>query len=188
MESFLSSRVIHCLSLVDGYETALFDSLVELNTELAANYPTIAPISVQLLNSTLWDEVYPHLKRNMPGVCPDDTDQHPDLSSKRLLILCDEGHPFVNDARNDNPRAHWGIGVPCKFSVAWVDNKYLWWHEALHLFNAKDCYNKFGINKCPEVHCVMQASPTYQSCGGRLHLCSKNVRRLSNEGLSATGD
>ena len=116
--------------------------------------------------------------RNMPGVVTEDSEQHPVLHEMKLLLLVPEDHSFVKTAREDNPRAHWGIGVPCRFSVAWVDNRFLWWHEALHLFNAKDCYNKFGINKCPELRCVMQASPTHESCGGRLHLCSKNIRRI----------
>ncbi len=153
--------------------------MAELGNQLADHYSEIPPIAAELMPADLIDEIPAHLSRNMPGVVTDDCDQHPALSGMRLLILVSEDHPFVDTARADNPRAHWGLGVPCKFSVAWVDNKYLWWHEALHLFNAKDCYNKFGINKCPEQRCVMQASPTHRSCGGRLHLCSKNVHRLS---------
>lgn len=149
-----------------------------LAEQLETHYPSIPRFNTLPLEAT-YDSVFDHLRRNMPGVNTDPEDQDKELLGKRLFVLCPDDHPFVVDARAENPLAHWGIAVPMCFSVAWVDNHFLWWHEALHLFNAKDCYNKFGINKCPENRCVMQASPTRYSCGGRLHLCTKNQKRLS---------
>ena len=76
---------------------------------------------------------------------------------------------------------NWHIGalaIPCLFAIAWEPNEYLLWHETLHLMNAKDCYNKFGINKCPDPRCIMRRAPSRINCGDRLTLCSKNVKRI----------
>ena len=157
----------------------LHDTIVELGRQLEVHYPSIPAICCKHLDSELAENLSDYLLQCLSGRLVDDKDEPAEYAQKRLMILCAEDHPFVQMAQEDNPRAHWGIAVPRQFSVAWVNNKYLWWHEALHLFNAKDCYNRFGINKCQQPHCVMQASPTVHSCGGRLHLCSKNIRRLS---------
>ena len=175
----LEDRTVHCCSLKPGHTEALLSSVAELGDQLNSFYPKAGTVRPALLAEGLADQLTAHLCRNMPGVVTDDKDHHPSLQNRRLLILMPESHPFVSLAREDNPRAHWGVAVPGRFSVAWVNNKYLWWHETLHLFNAKDCYNKFGINKCREPRCVMQASPTEEACEGRLYLCSKNVHRLS---------
>lgn len=175
----MALRTIHCCSLPKGCLERLLSAVDELNAQLSQYYPEVPGIAGEPLAAELTSSVDSHLLRNMPGDATDDEDQHPDLQGKRLLILLPEEHPFVGIARQDNPQAVWGIAVPGRFSVAWVDNKYLWWHEALHLLNAKDCYNKFGIHKCREARCIMQAAPTHGSCGGRLHLCSKNLRRIA---------
>ncbi len=166
--------------MLPGYDDILVESLCELATELRRYYLAIPAIDVAPLNAAD-DVVLSHMKRNLPGSFRTDSDISEELSSKRLFVLCPAGHPFVETARQENPLAHWGIAVPMCFSAAWVDNPYLWWHEALHLFNAKDCYNKFGINKCRDSRCIMQVSPTETTCGGRLYLCSKNQRRIARE-------
>lgn len=178
--TLIATSSIHYCSLVPEYSEALTKAMAELGRQLRAYYPAIGPIGAIPLPPELVDEVPAHLLRNLPGTVTPDEQQHPSLHCMKLLALCGADHPFVEVARRHNPRAHWGIAVPRRFAVAWVDNPYLWWHEALHLFNAKDCYNRFGINKCPERRCIMQASPLAETCGGRLHLCSKNARRIAN--------
>lgn len=138
----------------------------------------IPTFSVQPLDCSE-QSILAHLEQCLPGRSSETPSV--DFDSKRIFVLCLSDHPFVELAREENRLAAWGIAVPMRISVAWVENPFLWWHEALHLFNAKDCYNKFGINKCKEPRCVMQASPTTESCGGRLYLCSKNQRRIATE-------
>lgn len=169
--------------MLPEYRDALLESLARLAEELATHYPTIPTFNVAVLDEPE-EGIVEHLEQSMPGRRFDRSDSDTELSRKRIFLLCDGDHPFVQVAQRDNPLAHWGIAVPMCFSVAWVNNPYLWWHEALHLFNAKDCYNKFGIHKCPDPRCVMQASPTLATCGGRLHLCSKNQRRLAQDPLT----
>ncbi len=50
--------------------------------------------------------------------------------------------------------------------------------------NAKDCYNKFGINKCPVPQCIMRRAPSRLNCGENLALCSKNVKRIQQYALT----
>jgi hypothetical protein len=171
------ARRIDWCCLVPGYESAVADALAELARELAARYPAIPSFDAQTLPRTLQGGLEQHLIEAVSAAWLEGAPPGP-LSARRLFVLCDPDHPVVAAARRDNPRAHWGVSLACQVAVAWVDNKYLWWHEALHLFNAKDCYNRFGIHKCRERHCVMQSSPGETACGGRLYLCSKNVARL----------
>ena len=177
---FLTRRIIHCCSLIPAYRNAVVDSLNELADELATHYPAIPGFDVVLLDEPE-ETIVRHLEQSMPSMRFGPSLDDSDLAQKRVFVLCDFAHPFIDNARSENPRAHWGIAVPMRFAVAWVNNPFLWWHEALHLFNAKDCYNKFGINKCRNSRCVMQASPTRFTCGDRLHLCSKNQRRLGQD-------
>ncbi len=176
----LYPRLIHCCSLDSDHTDQLIDAVTELAVELQHHYPQIPPLAAVPLTGVSAELLFDHLCRNMPGGPPDFTD-HPQIAGRRLLVHCPAQHPFVRVAQAENPLARWGIGVPRRFAVVWVENKYLWWHEALHLFNAKDCYNQFGIHKCPEPRCIMQAAPTAESCDRRLYLCSKNVRRLQEE-------
>ena len=178
----MTQRTIYCRSLVPSRLDELTDVLRSLASQLEVHYPTIPRFDVEPIEE-MEDRVIGHLHRSMSEPYADPDEHDASLLGKRIFVLCSEDHPFVRAARDENPRAHWGIAVPMTFSVAWVHNHFLWWHEALHLFNAKDCYNKFGINKCPEDRCVMQASPTRESCGGRLHLCSKNQKRLIRDPL-----
>jgi hypothetical protein len=172
-------RTIEFVSLISGFDPRLESALTELSEQLESTSPSIPSFTVRRWDRDARDE----LMERLTDLLRIRSSGEPviGLTNSRLFVLCDERHPFVAAAREENPRAHWGIAFPRRYAVAWVGNKYLWWHEALHLFNAKDCYNKFGINKCREPYCVMQASPTQHSCGGRLYLCSKNVRRIADD-------
>ena len=104
------------------------------------------------------------------------------FQSKTIFIFCDGDEDFSQAYQAHNELAHWGVAIPCTLAIAWEPNKYLIWHEILHLLNAKDCYNKFGINKCPNSHCIMRRAPSSMNCGSRLTLCSKNVKRIEQFG------
>jgi len=168
------------MSLIPGFDEGVVEVLDQLNSQLSRHYPTVPGIKAISYKPSSIESLRSYLHRKMPGSDPT-IDVQSEFDDKRIFIVCNESDPFVADAQKENPLAHWGIAIPNTFSVAWVNNPYLWWHETLHLFNAKDCYNKYGINKCPEPRCVMQASPTDATCGSRLFLCSKNQRRLSVE-------
>ena len=45
-------------------------------------------------------------------------------------------------------------------------NKYLLWHEAMHLLYAHDCYDENGWSTCLEPRCLMQYIPCESNCEG----------------------
>lgn len=170
----MNDRIIDCCSLVPGCSKALLDATRELRHQLAARYPQVPEIVPQTLDCrSSYRGVHAYLERQLQHCFADEHDESP-LADKRLVVLCYAASPLVRLARLANPRAHWGIAVPRRFAIAWVDCKHLRWHEALHLYDARDCYNRFGIHRCPEAKCVMQASPTEVNCGSQLHLFEKH--------------
>ena len=127
--------------------------------------------------TSLTEQLPSYLMAMLPGNVIDDS--FADFQSRYFFIYCDSGRDFAVAYQEQNALAHWGVAIPCKFAIAWEPNKYLLWHESLHLMNAKDCYNKFGINKCPNHRCIMRRAPSLANCGDRLTLCSKNIKRIS---------
>ncbi len=124
----------------------------------------------------------------MPG--QRNEDRFEEYRGKRIFVLCERQQDFAVAYREQNQLAHWGVAIPEQVAIAWHGCKYLLWHEILHLMNAKDCYNKFGFNKCHEPHCIMRLAPSPNDCGGRLVMCTKNQKRIQRyvTELSAIAD
>jgi hypothetical protein len=157
----------------------LQNTFADFQRNLAQQYPQIASPPFASLPAKLVHELPGYLISQLPGTIQDDDEWTP-YSDKLIFVMCSGQEEFVKVHQAQNDLAHWGIAVRCKFSIAWEPNQHLIWHELLHLFNAKDCYNKFGINKCPAKHCLMRRAthqPNY-GYGTKLTLCSKNLRRI----------
>ena len=167
---------IHYCSFISNGQEALRLSLETLSDQLYQHYPDLPQFDLQQVRY----ESKEKLTQSLINRINDSDETLPIHENQKIFLLCSQDDPFVEQLQTINSMALWGIAVPTSFAVAWVKNEYLWWHEALHLFNAQDCYNKFGFHKCPEEKCIMQYSPTRDNCGGRLHLCSKNQKRIAN--------
>jgi len=148
----------------------------EFQRQLAQQYPSLPVPEFEELPDNLIDELSDYLISMLPGNVEDESFEH--YRSRRPFVFCNGNEKFAQAYREQNELAHWGVAIPCKLAIAWVPRKYLVWHETLHLLNAKDCYNKFGINKCPNPRCIMRRAPMRETCGNQLTLCSKNLKRI----------
>ncbi len=96
-----------------------------------------------------------------------------------LLLCSQQNGDIAKAAQHESPLACWGYYL--NESIATVyrpDNKYIIWHEALHLWGADDCYsydNPHGPTTCELKNCIMQYAPKQQNVGDRLFLCERNV-------------
>ena len=161
-------------SIPDKYLLATFD---ELGEQLQNHYPRLPRPEFSPLPIELADHLPDYLVSMLPGQAENEQ-LASKFSSHSIFVFCDQRDCLVRTFQEENELAHWGVALPCTFAVAWIANKFLVWHEVLHLLNAKDCYNKFGINKCPNLRCIMRRAPSLKTCGDRLTLCTKNVKRI----------
>jgi len=108
-----------------------------------------------------------------------------DLKGMPLLVYCKNNSTLAKAAVKQDSLAKWGLTHDYYFvsAVYEPDNKYLLWHEALHLFDACDCYcyynpeNHAGSN-CELSNCIMQYAPTKETVGEWPFLCQKNIKRI----------
>jgi len=101
------------------------------------------------------------------------------LSSKLIIVYCDRDAEFAVKARQDNPMARLGASVMSLYAMVWTPDKYVLWHEALHLLDVPDSYNESGQTICKEQNCIMQWNPNEGNCGGDLVLCQKTIKFMS---------
>jgi len=160
-------------SLADDFLRSAF---LGFQQQLHEFYPSFTVPKFSPLSDTLLDGLAEYLVSMLPGKSHDELLGN--YASKKIFVFCDGDEPFVKAFQDQNELAHWGVAIPCTLAIAWEPRDYLVWHETLHLMNAKDCYNKFGINKCPSPQCIMRRAPSPENCGGRLELCSKNIKRI----------
>src|SRR5207247_453781 len=94
--------------------------------------------------------------------------------------------------REFNRCAKAGAAGQQEYALVWTpSNKYIIWHEAMHLLNARDCYrdhdgcaecgsgsiataSKYSESKC-DCGCIMQYNPNETTCRGRLYVCRGQV-------------
>lgn len=116
----------------------------------------------------------------LPGSSTEDRPPPPVLAGRKVLASLAAEHPFVGEVRRLSPGLDHGMAVPRRFAAVWHPNRLLWWHEALHLLGARDCYDRLGRNRCAEPRCVMRAFAMTETGDGRLRLCGKDCRRVSS--------
>ena len=94
-----------------------------------------------------------------------------------ILVLCPFDSSIARCFRGD--LRIWG-GTCRPVAVVWEpDNKYLIWHEILHLLGAEDCCDERGWGPtCGKSNCIMQYSPVKRLIGSWPFLCDKNITRI----------
>ncbi len=174
---------VYWYSLVPEADTFCRDALDELTQKLHERVPDLPKVMFERIASEDIDFVSdPRTYQRGGFACSGDTNP---LRYQRLFVFCQGDEPFVTEAQKQNPDALWGAAVTdphgiVPYALAWrPDNKYLLWHEALHVLGADDCYDRSsGASTCPEQRCIMQYVPNEQNCSGDLFLCQNTIARL----------
>lgn len=98
--------------------------------------------------------------------------------------MCQGNEPFAKRAREKNTNAKWGAAQIGEYALIWEpDNKYLFWHETLHVVGAKDSYDEQSLQTvCEDDRCIMQYVPNETNCGGELFICENNIALLKANG------
>lgn len=105
-----------------------------------------------------------------------------------LLFYCTPDSEIAKAARSFSNNAIWGICQPycltCNsFAVVYkLGNKFIIWHEALHLLGADDCYDENNLYQknpdCDFPDGIMQYAPTQKNVRDWPFLCNKNVNMI----------
>ncbi len=105
----------------------------------------------------------------------------------RTVICCPKEHDFASLARKENKTAYYGVRGGCVALVYGSTDKRVIWHEALHLFDAKDCYDTVDPVQnpgptcepnCP--NCIMQFDPACSNIEKWPFLCEENIARVQS--------
>jgi hypothetical protein len=99
-----------------------------------------------------------------------------------LVIYCEPTSNIANAIRKTHKIAEWGLTFRDHISAVYEKgNKYILWHEVLHLFGVDDCYdlnNPDGPLKCELNQCIMQYAPQEGNVTPWPFLCKNNIKRL----------
>ena len=106
------------------------------------------------------------------------------LDSKNipLLVYCKCNSKLATAAKKENHLAQWGLMNDDYLISAVYEhcNKYILWHEILHLFDVDDCYpldDPYARPTCVP-NCIMQYVPNKKNVGKWPFLCKKNIKRI----------
>lgn len=170
-------KTIHWFNLVPDHEDFCRDALAELSATLKEKYSTAPEIKLERISpsdTALLSQLPTFCKRGNVSFA---------LSGQQdagVFGFCAGDEPFVKDAQSQNSKALWGAALAGDFALAWKpNNKYLIWHECLHLLFAQDCYDGQGVTICEEPQCIMQYAPSEQTCNGDLVLCECSYSRIT---------
>jgi hypothetical protein len=153
--------------------------LQQLSEQLQRLCPNLPLVEFCELLSSEQDNL-PAFFRKPRGGFPVPESQTNPLDDKLVFVFCARDDPVAQAARRENPQALWGAAVRGDYALAWTPgNRFLLWHEAMHLLFANDCYDESGNRTCDEARCIMQYEPCEENCGGDLYLCHANVQRVT---------
>jgi len=115
------------------------------------------------------------------------------LTKYPLLVYCKPDSRIAQAAQKECNLACWGLTNNCYMvsAVYEPNNKYILWHEALHLFGVDDCYDYNRPNRgtnCELNNCLMQYAPQKDSVGEWPFLCQKNIKRIQDWSNNHIGD
>ena len=74
------------------------------------------------------------------------------------LVVCSQVSHLAESCKEANPNALWGLATSSLAIVYGIHDKYIVWHEMLHLLGANDCYDLSRDNRGPNCelpNCVM---------------------------------
>jgi len=99
-----------------------------------------------------------------------------------LMVYCKPDSELAMAARKQCPKAIWGYMVDYILSAVYrPGNKYILWHEILHLFDVDDCYlpnDPYAGPTCELPNCIMQYEPLKETVGEWPFLCQENIKRI----------
>jgi len=184
-----------CMGLDEHHEQFLRASMDELS-ELMPRPPLQVSCKFSELPRELRQELE-DIVQNQNDIYPCFMEMESHLQSAlrcdvrpNLSVLCSPEHLIAGLARQKSTGARWG------FSNADVDhpdtkrgwcaatyklnNKYILWHETLHVLGADDCHegDKNSGPTCRCGNCIMQYVPTPQTVGAWPFLCQENMDRI----------
>ncbi len=96
----------------------------------------------------------------------------------QVILACPDDHDLAQSTRANNPQAIWGGALGPLALVYRPENKFLVWHEAMHLLGAQDCYDNAGRRTCLLDNCLMQYVPCKHTVEDWPFLCDANVQRV----------
>jgi len=99
-----------------------------------------------------------------------------------LVVYCRPDAKIAMAIKSERPLACWGVTMNHHISVVYnPENKYILWHEVLHLFDANDCYSYQAPNaemNCELTNCIMQYAPKEQTVSKWPFICERNIKRI----------
>ena len=103
-----------------------------------------------------------------------------------LVIYCEPSSNIANAIRKTYKIAEWGLTFKDRISAVYEKgNKYILWHEVLHLFGVEsECYNtqnpdENGPSTCELGQCLMQYAPQEENVAPWPFLCKKTIEQLT---------
>jgi len=101
-----------------------------------------------------------------------------------LVIYCEPSSNIAKAIKKTNKIAEWGLCFQHRISAVYEkNNKYIIWHEVLHLFGVSDCYdigNPNGPLTCELEKCLMQYAPQEGNVAPWPFLCKSNIKWLKS--------
>lgn len=101
-----------------------------------------------------------------------------------LLVYCKPNTVIVQAAKKQAKDEgevcpNWGYNISRLSAVYNLVNKYILWHEALHLWGADDCHYRGNPGPtCGLSNCIMQYKPTKDTVRQWPFLCQKNIELI----------
>ncbi len=169
-------ETIYWYSLVEDKEDFCRESIDEMVKLLSLNYPSLPPLHTERLSDELVFGLNSYL-------CQSPTDitrtAPPELLNKKIIVYCEREAEFAINARKEEPMARFGAARLTLYAMVWTPNKYVFWHEALHLLDVPESYNHLGQTTCEEQSCIMQWNPNRENCTDTLILCKNAINKAS---------
>jgi len=102
-----------------------------------------------------------------------------------VYFACPETHEFAQASLRNNPDALWGSAYGALGLIYHRVDRYITWHEALHLLGAEDCYDLPDKGPtCELSNCIMQYIPCLSTVGAWPFICEENVRLMQDAAIA----
>ena len=172
-------NMIAWFNLVPDQEQYCATALSELTVILKVRYPELPEVGIMRIPTM--DEAPISRVSHIADIAGYRDNQASDWNhANKIFGFCKGVEDFVCAAQRKNEMAVWGATWANEVALSWIpDNKFLIWHEFMHLLFAKDCYDDGdGCQPCSEQYCLMQYAPTAQSCHDGFFLCPQADLRI----------
>ena len=176
-EAFLGKKkTIYWASLTEEARDRRF--VAEAMAELldALSVWQLAPV-IEPLPEDLEEILVPHLRAPDIEGCVRAIQEAGAGQPFGVSIYCDPRQPAACAARERLAHAQWGLSMKGIFSLTYcAGNKWILWHETLHLLGAQDHYSlKEFETTCELPTCIMQYAPSELTVGERPCLCQETL-------------